>query len=187
MPASIVNEPAATQGLRHARQTIILHWLTAILVVLLWCIGQTIDWAPNHTLQIDYRSLHMLLGVTLGVVLVMRIIWRTTSGGMLPALDQGLMLVIARATHYLLYALLIATVVLGLLNVWVRGDSIFNLFQVPAMVPGDKALRHQIGSYHALAANAVLIVAGLHSVAALFHHFVLRDATLRRMLPWSAR
>ena len=38
----------------------------------------------------------------------------------------------------------------------------------------------------ALAANAVLIVAGVHAVAALFHHLFLRDATLRRMLPWRA-
>ena len=40
-----------------------------------------------------------------------------------------------------------------------------------------------IHGWHALAANAILIVAGLHAAAALFHHFILRDATLRRMLP----
>ncbi len=68
-----------------------------------------------------------------------------------------------------------------------QGDWIFNVVQVPQLVPGDRALVHQIGDWHALAADAVVIVAGLHSAAALFHHFVLRDATLRRMLPWGAR
>jgi len=187
MPTSVVVEPATTQGLRHAPTTIALHWLTAVLVVLLWTIGQTIDFAPNGALRVDYRSLHMVLGVSLGVVLIVRVVWRTTRGGMLPALNHGLLLAIARATHYLLYALMLVTVGLGFTNVWARGDSIFNLVRVPQLIPGDRAFVHQIGDWHALGANAVLIVAGLHSAAALFHHFIMRDATLRRMLPWGPR
>jgi cytochrome b561 len=187
MRSSIIDQPAATQGLRHAPTTIVLHWITAVLVVVLWTIGQTVDFAPRGALRIDYRSLHMLLGVTLGVVLIVRLGWRLTRGGMLPPLYRGLFLAIARATHWLLYALLLVTVGLGVTNVWVRGDSIFNLVQVAQLVPGDRALVHRIGDWHALAANAVLIVAGLHSAAALFHHVVLRDATLRRMLPWAPR
>lgn len=100
---------------------------------------------------------------------------------MLPALQQGVMLVIARATHWLLYALLLIAVTLGILNVWAQGDSLYNLVTVPQWPPGGHRFIHQIGGWHALAANAVLIVAGLHSAAALFHHFVLRDGTLRRI------
>jgi cytochrome b561 len=187
MPVSVITEPAATQGLRHAQTTIVLHWLTALLVVALWTIGQTIDFAPKGAARVDYRSIHMTLGATLGAVLIIRLAWRASRGGMLPALQQGLMLVVARATHWVLYVLLLTTVVLGVLNVWARGDSIYNLVTVPQWHPGDRPFIHQIGDWHALAANAVLIVAGLHSAAALFHHFVLRDATLRRMLPWRAR
>ncbi|HVC63686.1 MAG TPA: cytochrome b/b6 domain-containing protein [Acetobacteraceae bacterium] len=183
----MAGEPAATQGLRHAPATIVLHWLSAVLVASLWTIGKTIDFAPNGPLRIDYRSLHMLLGVTLGIVLVIRLAWRTIRGGMLPALDHGLLLFIARATHWLLYALMLVTVGLGVLNVWVRGDWIFNLVHVAQLVPGDRAFVRQIGDWHALVADAVLVVAGLHSAAALFHHFVLHDLTLRRMLPWSSR
>lgn len=187
MPPSIISEPVATRSLRHAPITIVLHWLTALLVVLLWTIGQTIDFAPKGPLRVDYRSLHMTLGVTLGIVLVIRLAWRTTKGGMLPPLQQGLLLAIARLTHWLLYVLLLITVALGVTNVWAQGDSIFNIIQVPQLFPGDRPFIHQIGDWHALAANAVLIVAGLHSAAALFHHFVLRDTTLRRMLPWAVR
>ena len=187
MPPSVVHRPAATQGLCHAPTTIVLHWLTAVLVVLLWTIGKTIDYAPSGPLRVDYRSLHMALGVTLGVVLIIRLTWRATRGGMLPALDQGLLLVVTRGTHWLLYGLMVLTVGLGVANVWVRGDSLFNLVHVPQLFLGDRALVHRIDDRHALAADAVLIVAGLHSVAALFHHFVLCDATLRRMLPWASR
>jgi cytochrome b561 len=184
MPVSVAKEPAATRGLRHARTTIVLHWMTALLVAALWTIGQTIDFAPKGAARVDYRSIHMTLGIILCAVLIVRLVWRTTQGGMLPALQQGVMLVVARATHWLLYALLLTTVTLGVLNVWAQGDSVYNLVTVPQWHPGDRPFIHQIGGWHALAANAVLIVAGLHSAAALFHHFVLRDATLRRMLPW---
>jgi cytochrome b561 len=179
--------PAATQGLRHDPTTIALHWITAVLVAVLWTIGQTVDVFPNGPLRIDYRSLHITLGVLLILVLVARLVWRLTRRHALPPIDSGLLLVIARTTHLVLYALLVVTVVFGVNYLWARGDSIFNEFRVPQMVPGDRALIHQIGDWHALAANAVLIVAGLHAAAALFHHYVLRDETLRRMLWWKLR
>lgn len=187
MRHSILTQPAETQGLRYDPTTIALHWVTAALVVTLWTIGQTVDVFPNGPLRIDYRSVHILLGVALGVILVARLGWRLTRHRRLPPIDSGLLLVVARATHWLLYVLLIVAVVLGLSNVWVRGDVIFNLFKVPAYRPGDRALMHLVGGWHALAANTVLIVAGLHAAAALVHHYVLRDATLRRMLPWELR
>ena len=176
-------QPAEMQGLRHDSTTIALHWISALLVAALWTIGQTVDVVPDGPLRIDYRSVHILLGVALGVVLLARLGWRLTRRETLPPLDHGVLLAIARTTHWLLYALLIVAVMLGVANVWVRGDVILNLFQVPAYDPGNRALVHLVGGWHALAANAVLIVAGVHAAAALFHHYILRDATLRRMLP----
>jgi cytochrome b561 len=187
MRDTIVMQAAETRGQRHDFTTIALHWISALLVVSLWTIGQTVDVFPNGPLRIDYRSVHILLGVALGAVLLARLGWRLTRRETLPPLDHGVLLAIARATHWLLYVLMIIAVVLGVANVSVRGDVIFNLFQVPAYDPGDRALRQLIGGWHALAANALLIVAGVHAAAALFHHYVLRDATLRRMLPWALR
>ena len=170
-------------GLRHDPVLIALHWLTAGLVAALWLIGQTIDFVPNGALRIDYRSLHMVCGVSVALVLVVRLLFRATRGGMLPPLDHGLARLAARVVHGLLYAMLAATIGLGITNAWVRGDSVFNLVQLASFAPGDKALRSAIGDYHALFANGLLILAGAHAAAALLHHFVLHDATLRRMLP----
>jgi len=179
-----MNQSVKTPGVQHASMSIVLHWVSALLVVLLWTIGQTVDWVPDGPLRVDYRSVHIALGATLGFVLVTRLTWRVTKGGLLPALDTGLLLVVARITHWALYGLMFVTVTLGASNAWVRGDSIFNLFTIPQLAPGERALTRLIGGWHALGANALLIVVGLHTAAALFHHYVLRDATLRRMLPW---
>ncbi len=184
MQQTIMTQPAETQGLRHDLATIALHWITAVLVALLWTIGQTVDIFPDGPLRIDYRSVHIVLGMALGLVLIARLVWRLMRRESLPPLDHGLLLAIARLTHWLLYALLIVTVVLGIANVWVRGDAIFSLLRVPAYDPGNRALVHMVGGWHALAANATLIIAGVHAAAALFHHYILRDLTLWRMLPW---
>lgn len=187
MTKSIVAEPAVTRGLRYDPTTIALHWVTAALVVLLWVIGQTVDFPPTPALRIDYRSLHIVLGATLGIVLLVRLAWRLARRDLPPPIDQGLLLVIARVTHWGLYALLLLTIGLGIGTTWTRGDLLFGLFSIPAFDPGNRALMRQIHGWHALAANTVLIVAGLHAAAALFHHFIMRDATLRRMLPWRLR
>ena len=187
MQHTILAEPAETQGLRHDRTTIALHWTTAVLVVLLWVIGQTINWMPRGVWKVDYRSVHLVGGIALGAVLLGRLMWRLGRNETLPPIAEGIMLLLARLTHWALYLLLILAVGLGISTAWAGGESIFNLFNIPALAPGNNSLVHMIRGWHALAANAILIVAGMHAAAALFHHYILRDATLRRMLPWAIR
>ena len=171
-------------NLRYDSNSIRLHWATAILVVLLWGIGQIIDFFPKGEPRVMIRSVHILLGVALAVVLVMRIIWRSNSGRKLPAAEKGLVGLSAKIVHFGLYLLLIATVALGITNAWMRGDSIFGLFSIPRYPNADKALRHVIGDMHGTFADSIMIVAGLHALAALAHHYLFKDNVLRRMLPW---
>ena len=142
MQHSVLAQPAKTQGLGHDPMTIALHWSSAVLVGVLWFIGQTVDVFPNGPLRIDYRSLHIVFGVALALVLIARLAWRLTRGGMLPPLDHGILLAAARVTHWLLYALLVVAIGFGFANVWVRGD--FDLQPVP-----DTCLRSRQPRSHA--------------------------------------
>jgi cytochrome b561 len=169
--------------LRYDRRTIALHWLTAGLVAALWIAGQTIDAFPKGTPRTFARSAHITLGIVLALVLTQRIWWRLTGGARLPAAGTGRLDAIAALTHKLLYVLLVATVVLGVANAWVRGDNLFTLFTIPAFDPGNDDLRERVEGLHDLAANAVLVVALLHAAAGLLHHFVWKDEVLRRILP----
>jgi cytochrome b561 len=72
---------------------------------------------------------------------------------------------------------------MGFLTVWMQGDSIWNLFVVPAYDSSNIRLGRWMRGWHGFAANTILIVGGLHAAAALFHHYLLRDDVLRRMLP----
>jgi cytochrome b561 len=168
---------------RYDGVSITLHWLTAGLVVILWTLGQTIDFFPRGAPKIDARSVHIVLGATLAVVLVIRLLWRVGPGRRLPLANPGWIGVSARVVHYGLYVLLATTVVLGIFNAWQRGDILFNLYKIPQFIPGDRALRRTLGELHGDCADIVVIVAGLHAAAALIHHYLLRDRVLRRMLP----
>jgi cytochrome b561 len=169
--------------LSYDSKTIALHWITAALVVTLWCLGQTIDWFPRGTGRITARSVHICLGVTLGLILCFRLYWRIFAGRRLPPATSGLIQTLSTLVHFALYAALLGTVVLGVANAWIRGDTLFNLFTIPAFDPGNKGLREQVENLHGLFANGLLILVGFHAAAALVHHFLLRDNVLRRMLP----
>ncbi len=171
------------EPIRYDRVSLCLHWLTALLVVEQWVGAHLIDEFAKGAPRIAARSVHISLGLTLGIILIARILWRATGGRKLPPADQGLLQFIAKGAHWLLYALLIGVVSAGIFFVWVRGDSFFGLFSVPAFDPGNKILRHNVAETHELLANAILIVAGLHAAAALVHHYLWHDGVLRRMMP----
>ncbi len=170
--------------LRYDRRTIVLHWLTAALVVSLWVLGQTIDWFAKGDPRVFARSTHITLGVVLALVLVARVSWRLGGRAVhLPPAGAAWLDKVATATHWLLYGLLFVSVALGIANAFVRGDAIFNLFKIQALDPGNKSLVAAVEELHALATNTLLVVAFLHAAAALMHHFVWKDGVLRRMLP----
>jgi cytochrome b561 len=163
------------------RTMITLHWATAILVVIEFLIGRTTSLLPRGPLRVDVWSLHVLFGFALASVVVLGMLWRATLGRRLPPLNRGLLHLTAVATHRLLDLLLLIMVALGITNVFAHGFPLFNLWHFPR-VGGDEFMR-RVNAWHGLIANIVIAVALLHSVAALFHHYVIKDGVLRRMWP----
>jgi len=169
--------------LHHDPRTIVLHWLTAALVLALWIAGQTIDYFPKGTPRVTARSLHITFGVLLALVVAWRISWRLRGGVHLPLSDPGVAGAAAVVVHRVLYGLVIAVVVLGMASVWVRGDTLFNWFTVKAFATANRDLREQVVDIHGLGANILLAIAALHGAAAIWHHVVRKDGVLRRMWP----
>lgn len=165
-------------------RTIALHWISAVLVIGLWILGQCIDFFPRGTPRVTARSLHIAFGALLAVLLAVRLFWRFGGGGVkLANAASGYLGRIAVGAHYLLYALIAAVVAIGMWCVWVRGDTLFNLFTVPAFDPDNRQLRRDAVELHELAANTLLALAAFHAAAALWHHWVRKDGVLRRMWP----
>ena len=176
-------QPVTTTARRYDPLTMFFHWATALLVVTQWLGAQVIDWFPRGPLRVDARSVHITFGVLLAALLVGRVAWRLTGGRRLPLADKGALNVVAKGTHWGLYALLGAMVLAGLFLTWTRGDSIFNLFSIPTYDPADKALPDQVLEVHATIGLLILGLAGLHAGAALVHRYLWHDGVLGRMLP----
>ena len=167
---------------RYDPTTIALHWATATLVAVLWLIGQTADWLPDHGwANTGLWSTHVALGFVLAAVLVWRIVWRWDAGRKLPPADAGVLHLLAKAMHVGLYLMLVGVAALGIANAGVRGYSLYGLFHLPQL--GDRAWRRPLTQWHGLAANVTLTLAGFHATAALVHHYVVRDRLIARMLP----
>ena len=111
-----------------------------------------------------------------------QLLWRIGSGQRLPPVHGGLLGLATRIVHVALYAALVVVVALGLANAWARGDSIFSLFTIPKLLPGQSSLKPTIENFHKIAANALVILALVHALAGLFHRYILRDSVLQRML-----
>lgn len=163
-------------------RSIRLHWVTAALVVALWCLGQTIDWFPK-SLRIAARSTHISLGVAVAIVLCTRVWWRLGPGRRLPSVGTGLMRTLSNSVHCTLYVLIAGTVSLGLFCTWVRGDNFFDLLKIPSFDLGNKPLRSLVEDLHALFANVLIGLSALHAASGLAHHVIWKDDVLRRMWP----
>ena len=96
-----------------------------------------------------------------------------------------LVAVAANISHAALYALLVAVPAAGMTLQFARGHAVplFGLWAIPSPWVADRAFAHKVGEAHELLADALLVLAALHMIAALWHHWVLRDRTLTRMLP----
>jgi cytochrome b561 len=126
------------------RRTIQLHWVTAALVGLLWALAQAIDYFPKGAPRIAVRSVHIVLGVVLGVILLTRIVWRSRPARRLPRANDGVLGHAAMIVHWALYAGLAAVILLGISNAWTRGDSIFSLFRIPKLCADNPQLKPTI-------------------------------------------
>ncbi len=166
---------------RYDPTTIWLHWITVGLVAVLWVIGQTADLAPRGPVRTGVWSVHVLLGLATGLVLLTRVAWRAHFGRVLPPADTGILYTTARVTHYTLYILLGAVVVLGIVDALYRGFNLFGVWSLPQFGTGDAATRHSINEWHERAANLTIVVACLHAAAALVHQYVWRDHLIERM------
>lgn len=186
MSANLLS-PETSLTRRYDRLTIALHWVTALIVIFLFASSQIWEQLARGTpWRKGLQSLHISFGITLAVIIVLRLFWRATAGRKLPpANDAPLMHIIAKLTHWALYLLLVIQITLGFLFRWAQGEPFmfFGLFTLPDPFSIDPLLRHTFGSLHFYTAWTIIILAGLHACAALFHHYFLRDDTLKRMLP----
>jgi len=176
----LVDGFAANTDSYYDRWTIRLHWLVAAIVTLMWAQAQLTGLLPKGTLRLSIWSLHVILGFALAAVIVARVGWRLTRGTHLPTIEHGVVAIVAKVVHMTLYGLLIAVVILGVANVYGHGFPVFGIWTFARF--WDKPVQKSIHHYHELIANVIAGLAFAHALAAVYHHLVLKDHVLDRMI-----
>jgi cytochrome b561 len=175
---------AGDDGSTYDGVAIALHWATAFLVIANFTLAQTWDWFAKPAREL-MEDTHMSFGVLLTAVIVARLLWRFIPGHQVSSLEAGWMRLASRAMHYVLYLLLIAEASLGFAFRWGAGRpmAFFGTGIPPLIGEMARPLRHQLRDVHEWIGWTIIAVALLHALAALYHHYVLKDRVLVRMLP----
>ncbi|SAL56958.1 cytochrome B561 [Caballeronia terrestris] len=162
------------------------HWITVLLLVVQYAIGWLMPDVHRDTKPVGLVGLHLSVGALIVIVMLGRFVWRL----MHPLLPEPEMVprvfrTAARVTHWLLYALLIAFPLMGWANASSRGwaVSLFHIVPLPPLAATGSSTGHALGDVHKFTAWVLIALVGFHVLGALFHHLILRDDTLRRMLP----
>jgi cytochrome b561 len=163
----------------------VLHWLTAVLVLIMVPLGIVIANEWGGPLQTPLYNLHKSIGAVLLPLVVVRLIYRLTHPPPpLPADILAIQQAAAHTVHWTLYALLIVQPVIG----WIATSAypaplpVFGLFELPRIWPENRPLSEQLFVVHRWLGIAIGVVALGHIGAALQHHFVRRDRVLMRMV-----
>ncbi|MCB1560316.1 MAG: cytochrome b [Xanthomonadales bacterium] len=166
-----------------------LHWATLILIAWLAWLGLTMTDLPLSPEKVRTYALHKSLGLTVLGLTALRLLWRGIARTP-PALPgPRWQLLAAKFGHLGLYLLLLAVPLSG----WLYNSASnfplqwFGLFNLPALVDGDKALKATALTIHETLFWTLIALITVHAAAALWHHHAKRDDTLRRMLPGRMR
>ena len=175
---------AGDDRVRYDTFAMTLHWVTALLVLTQFVLAESWGFVARPTAH-SMVAAHMSFGILLTAVLLVRIAWRLTPGHRVRDAEEGWVELAAKGVHYLLYGLLVVQAVLGFVLRWSGKEamSFFGLLIPPPFAPFSKPAHELVGDAHNWIGWTIIILAGGHAAAALFHHFVLRDDILRRMLP----
>ncbi len=176
-------------GERYGAVAVMLHWMMAAVLVALVILGLYMVRLPDagfDTKKIALILFHKELGVLALVLVALRLAWR--AGNALPRLVDELpdwQKLSARFVHLCFYALMLALPLSGLMMSSATGIpvSFFGGFELPDLVPYSERLFHAFIALHKWLAYALVAFTLIHAAAALGHHLVLKDETLKKMSP----
>lgn len=167
---------------QYSKRMVIVHWLTLILMVVAYLIGDELDEARHeHDAQLAAYLAHALAGGTVLLFTALRLTFRSADGVPLPVGDT-LMDKAAKGVHYLLYVLLfllpfsgiMTTLTSGVGNALLSGDA----SQLPSKYTGASSMPHTV---HEILVKVVIVLVILHVLGAIKHQFITKDGLMKRM------
>lgn len=170
---------------RYGAVSIGLHWLMALVMVAVYaCIElhEAFGRTPTGAL---FETWHSWLGLTVLWLVLLRLVLRFLQPT--PAITPPLVAwqhKLSLLMHVALYGFMLVMPLIGWLLLSAEGHEIsFFGLPLPVLTARDRPFAEQVAEVHEAIGTLGYFMIGLHTVAALFHHYVVKDNTLLRMLP----
>lgn len=171
---------------RYSRLSIALHWFMLMLIAATYACIELREFFPRGSdLREGLKTWHFMLGLSVLMSVLVRIAARflATAPPIVPA-PPVWQHWLAKLVHLALYLLMIGMPIAGWMILSAEGKPVpFFGLELPALVGPDKSLAEWVEEIHETAGLVGYYLIGLHAAAALFHHYLVRDNTLLRMLP----
>lgn len=169
----------------YTRTAIVLHWMTAALIVSAFGLGSYLEDLPLSPTKLRLFSYHKWIGVTVFLLAVIRFSWRVFHPApplpeKMPAWER----LAARSSHFMLYCLMFVIPVSGWLTSSAHGFQTvyFGVLPLPDLVEKSKETAKLLDEVHEVLNSGLLLLVMGHAAAALKHHFIDKDDVLMRML-----
>lgn len=180
-----MTDTSASPPSRHyPNSAIALHWIMLLLIVAVYaCILLRENFPRGSDLRESLKTWHFMLGLCVLALVMVRgglrlFVWKSPEITPLPPRWLGW---VAIAAHAAIYLWLVAMPIAGWVILSADGKPI--PFGLPPLTGASEALAEQVEELHETAGTIGYFLLGLHAAAALFHHYLLKDNTLVRMLP----
>lgn len=176
----------AAASSRYSPLNIALHWLMLLLIAAVYaCIELKGNFPKGSDIREGLKYWHFVLGLSIFALVWLRLLGRLIGKTPViqpapPSWQKGL----SHLMHLALYVLMIGMPLVGwlILNAEGKPAPFFGL-ELPMLVAKNPGLAESLEELHEFGGQAGYFLIGLHAVAGLLHHYVIRDNTLSRMLP----
>lgn len=177
----------STPSEQYSKLSMALHWLMLLLIATVYACMEFRGYFPKGSDPRETMKLfHFMLGISVLLLVVVRIVARFLQAAppIVPA-PSAIQDKIAKLMHLALYAFMIGMPLIGWLIFSAEGKAVpFFGLELPPLIAPDKHFAHTLEELHETGGTLGYVLIGLHAAASLFHHYVQKDNTLTRMLPW---
>ena len=163
------------------------HWIMAVIILFNFTLGYFMGDLDKGPLRFFIFNLHKSLGISIIILIILRLFWRLINLVPAPLSQNYLLNKLSKAVHYFFYFILLVVTFSGWTYSSARGGpiNVFGLFSVPALVEKNDEIAKIARNIHTLSVYVFITFVAIHILASLYHHYFLKDKTLKRM--WFGR
>ena len=173
-----------TRQLKYGAIAKLFHWTIVVLLAIQLPLGWLMPDIRRGMAPGEAMTLHVSIGITVFVLIVLRLVWRLTHPVAPESTLPGWQRLGSEAVHWMLYFIVLATTLTGWSFEAARGWQIrlYGLARLPSLVPEGSTLGHALGELHASLVWVLVALVSVHVLAALVHLLVYKDRVMHRML-----